>query len=124
MLWWKNLYTTYHHTAFRRGENPPLADKRYSEILHKVMEIHSPGLGKTYTIEDLSGTNQNSMRVDCKLCAEHIFFGGKYFVTNDKKGFINQGKKEKFEKTFDIKIRALNREFIDELKQLIEEEKT
>jgi hypothetical protein len=119
LLRWVGLYTQHHHTTFKAGETPPLADKRYGEILHKVIEIHSPELGKTYTHEDLSGTNQNSMRVDCKLCAMHIFFGSQYFVTNDKKGFINQGKKEKFEKTFNIKIRVLNRGFIDELKQLI-----
>ena len=118
LIRWVRLYTKQHSTTFKVGETPPLADKKYNEILTKVREIHTPGIGKTLKIEDLNENNEDSFRVDCKLCALHIYFGGQYFVTNDKKGFIKQGRKEKFEKAFDIKIRLLNREFIDELEKL------
>jgi len=118
MLWWKNLYTKQHDIVFKKGETPPLTDPKYDKIFKKVKEIHSPLLGVTYNFEDLSERNQKRVWVDWKLCAEHIYYGGDYFVTKNKTEFIDDGRKEKFETTFPTKIRLLNKDFIDELKEI------
>ena len=43
-----------------------------------------------------------------------------YFVTLNTNDFIKNGKRETFEEEFDIQIRELNGEFINELKNRIE----
>jgi len=55
---------------------------------------------------------------DWKILTFHILNKRDYFVTKDERGYIKDGRKEKFESTFNIKIRKLDDKFISELKSL------
>lgn len=92
--------------------------KDYVGINKKVMKIHSDYLKDLGHFRKLKLANEVNLRSDFDILAQHIHNKRDYFVTMDKKGFINCGKKGKFENEFNIKIRLLNKDFINELNNL------
>ncbi len=91
--------------------------KDYVRINKQVMKIHSDYLKDLRHFRKLNLDNEINLRSDFDILAQHIHNKRDYFVTMDKTGFIKYGKKEKFENEFDIKIRLLNKDFINELKK-------
>ena len=100
---------------------------KYNEIFKKVRAIHSPEFrgDKFKNLNDLSPEKQYNKSNDWQLLSRHIYHNRDFFVTNDKSGFIREGKndtedkkKKRFESEFGgLKIRKLNGNFIKELKE-------
>ena len=90
----------------------------FSEIIKKIREIHSPEFTKLANFKNLKINKKMNKWTDWKILAFHVLNKRDYFVTIDEKGFIKDGRKEKFESTFNIQIRKLDDKFISELKSL------
>ncbi len=65
------------------------------------------------------GNKHRNDCIDVDIFALHVLSGANFFVTRDAKGFIGGGRKEKFEKKFNTKIRLLDINFIEELRLLL-----
>lgn len=97
----------------------PWTMKEYQKIYDKVRVIHSPEYENLSTLTEIKKGNKIvNKHIDWDIMTLHILRGRDYFLTNDKWGFINGGRKEKFEKKFKIKVRVLDECFIKELKSL------
>jgi len=102
--------------------------EKYNEIFKKVRKIHSPEYrgDKFKTFKDLSLEKKINKLNDWQMLARHIYQNRNFFVTNDERGFIRENRKDtqdkrkkRFESEFsDLKIRRLNAEFIEELKDI------
>ena len=96
------------------------------KVFGKVRGIHSPEYSGESFFKTLSKGKQISMWNDWSILTYHILNRRDFFVTMDKRGFINNGKKEKFEEEFKehgLRIMELNEEFIKELKVLVDAKK-
>jgi len=96
----------------------PFGLSEFEEIYKKVRAIHSPEFKRLKRLEFLKTSKKRiNKHIDWTILTLHILRKRDFFVTKDSKGFINNGKKEKFETEFGIQIRKLDQKFIDELKE-------
>lgn len=99
----------------------PFDREKYGQIYKKVSEIHSPEFkgGSIKHLNDLDPKTQFSKHHDWQILTKCIIMEHDYFVTLNTNDFIKNGKRETFEEEFDIQIRELNGEFINELKNRV-----
>ena len=105
--------------------NKPILEetKEFDEIANRALLIHSPTTDRR-VIQKMSDPEEFTKRIlnrkndfnDVDIFAFHILTKADVFVTKDEKGFIRNGKKERFEREFNTKVRYLDRKFIEELK--------
>jgi len=121
---WINRYTKTPIEAFSLAEGAEfpaeinLGLEKEQKIELKVRKIHSP------EVKSLEFCKLSKF-VDFRILTTHIKNSRDYFVTNNTKDFIDYGKqknkrREQFESAFPgLKIRKLDMQFIDELRENI-----
>lgn len=94
-------------------------ERQQGYTLKELNEVHIK-IDKIIHPEGFHGKKAINKYIDGKILAKHIVRKRNIFVTKDKRGFINNGKKEKLEEEFPgLKVRILNENLIKELKQLL-----
>lgn len=116
-----NLKYEAFHMPLEVAEDPikliQYSEQQAGYKLKDLNEIHI-SIDRIIHSEGFGGKKDINKYVDGKILAKHIIRNRTFFVTKDKSAFINNGKREKLEEKFPgLKIRFLNEEFIDELKQ-------